>query len=156
MSSASKNALQKVARKLIVPSNSKKGPDGYTYYAPRMDFTEDNMISPRYFESKFKQTFLKIGFCSEKCGICFVVFLFVKLIIDLTVTIVRPFEIHRLTGASLGFGKILLSAAYNLFMVSVFHSMFTPSTKYILMTTLSTDNQDASKHTHPHKSSATY
>ena len=30
MSFASKNALQKSTRKLIVPSNSKKGPDGYT------------------------------------------------------------------------------------------------------------------------------
>ena len=38
-----------------------------------------------------------------------------KLIIDVTVTIVRAFEIHRLTGASVGFGKILLSATYNLY-----------------------------------------
>ena len=44
MSSASKNDLQKFTRNLIVPSNAKKGPDGYTYYAPRTDFFVDNMI----------------------------------------------------------------------------------------------------------------
>ena len=52
-SSASKNALQKFTRNLIVPSNAKKGPDGYTYYSPRTDFFVDNMISPNYFENKF-------------------------------------------------------------------------------------------------------
>ena len=149
MSSASKNALQKFTRKLIVPSHSKKGPEGYTYYAPKMDFFVDNMISPGYFESKFRQTFGTIGYWLEKCGIWFAVFLFIKLIIDVTVTIVRAFEIHRLTGASVGFGKILLSATYNLFMVSIFHSMFNPSTKDIPMTTFSTDNQDASEHIYP-------
>ena len=49
MSSASKNALQTFTRNLIVPSNAKKCPDGYTYYAPRTDFIVDNMKSPNYF-----------------------------------------------------------------------------------------------------------
>ena len=66
MSSASKNALQKFTRKLIVPSQSKKGPEGYTYYAPKMDFFVDNMISPGYFESKFRQTFGTIGYWLEQ------------------------------------------------------------------------------------------
>ena len=44
MSSASKNALQKFTRNLIVPSKAKKGPDGYSYYAPQTDFFVDNMI----------------------------------------------------------------------------------------------------------------
>ena len=45
--SASKNALQKFTRHLIVPSNAKKGPDGYAYNAPRTDFFVDNMISAK-------------------------------------------------------------------------------------------------------------
>ena len=57
MSSGTKNALQKLSRKFIVPSNSKKRPDGYTYYTPRLDFFVDNIKSPGYFESKFRQTF---------------------------------------------------------------------------------------------------
>ena len=66
MSSASKNALQK-STKLIVPSHSMKGPEGYLYYAPKMDFFFDNMIPPGYFESKFRQTFGTIGYWLEKC-----------------------------------------------------------------------------------------
>ena len=53
MSSASKNALENFTRKLIVPSNANKGPDGYTYYAPRIDFFVENMISPNYFGNNF-------------------------------------------------------------------------------------------------------
>ena len=146
ISSASKNALQKFTRKLIVPSQSKKRPEGYTYYVLKMDFFVDNMISPGYFESKFRQTFGTIAYWLEKCGIWFAVFPFVKLIIDITVTTVRAFEIHRLTGASVVFGKILFSATYNLFMVSIFLSMFTPTTNDNPMTTFSTDNQDTSEH----------
>ena len=57
MSSASKNALQDITRNLIVRSNAsaKKGPDGYTYNAPRTDFFVDNMISPNYFENKLSK-----------------------------------------------------------------------------------------------------
>ena len=33
-------------------------------------------------------------------------------------------EINRLTGASLGFGKTLLSASYNLFLTSILTSVF--------------------------------
>ena len=113
MSFASKNALKKFTRKLYVPSHSKKGPERYTNYAPKMDFFVDNMISPGIFESKFRQTFGTIGYWLEKRCIWFAVFLFVKLIID--VTIVRAFEIQRFTGTYVGFGQILLSATYNLF-----------------------------------------
>ena len=35
-------------------------------------------------------------------------------------------EINRLTGASLGFGKTLLSACYNLFLTSILTSVLNP------------------------------
>ena len=35
-------------------------------------------------------------------------------------------EINRMTGASLGFGKTLLSASYNIFMTSAMTSMYNP------------------------------
>ena len=38
--------------------------------------------------------------------------------------ILRHMEIHRLTGASLGFGRTLLSASYNLFLTSILTSVF--------------------------------
>ena len=77
MSSASKNALQKITRILIAPSIKKKGPDGYIYYAPRTDSFLDNMISPNYFENEFVQTFGTVGSWLEKCGIWSAISLFV-------------------------------------------------------------------------------
>ena len=35
-------------------------------------------------------------------------------------------EIHKMTGASLGFGKTLLSASYNFFLTSVMTSVYNP------------------------------
>ena len=40
--------------------------------------------------------------------------------------VLRHMEIHRLTGASLGFRKTLLSASYNLFSTSILTSVFNP------------------------------
>ena len=40
--------------------------------------------------------------------------------------ILRHMEINRLTGASLGFGRSLLSASYNLFLTSILTSVFDP------------------------------
>ena len=37
-------------------------------------------------------------------------------------------EINRMTGASLGFGKTLLSASYNIFLTSIMTSMYNPQT----------------------------
>ena len=40
--------------------------------------------------------------------------------------VIRHLEISRMTGASLGFGKSLLSASYNIFLTSVLTSMYDP------------------------------
>ena len=40
-------------------------------------------------------------------------------------------EINRLTGASLGFGKTLLSASYNLFLTSILTPVFNPQTRLL-------------------------
>ena len=40
--------------------------------------------------------------------------------------VIRHLEISRMTGASLGFGKTLLGASYNIFLMSVLTSMYDP------------------------------
>ena len=40
--------------------------------------------------------------------------------------VIRHLEITKMTGASLGFGKTLLSASYNIFLMSVLTSMCDP------------------------------
>ena len=81
------------------------------------------MISPEYFKDRFMDTFGPVAYFLEHCKIYFSVFLFFKLIIDVVVMAIRHLEISRMTGASLGFGKTLLSASYNIFLTSVFTSL---------------------------------
>ena len=146
ITSASKNALQKFTRNLIVPSNAKIGPDGYTYYAPRTDFFIDNMISPNYFENKIFQTFGTNDYWLEKCGIWFAIFLFVKLIIDIVVIVTRTLEMHRITGESVSFGKILLSATYNLFMLSILNSIYSSAKPIESSTPIVVEMQESTEH----------
>ena len=114
-SAASQNALKKFLQKPIVFSNNKKNPDSFPFYAARTDFYVDNMISPGYFKDRFMDTFGPVAYVFEYCGIYFSVFLFFQLIIDVVVMVIRYLEITKITGASLGFGKTLLSASYNIF-----------------------------------------
>ena len=65
-----------------------------------------------------------VAYVLEFCGTYFSCFLFIKVIVDLIVMILRHMEINRLTSASLGFGKTLLSASYNLFLTSILTSVF--------------------------------
>ena len=53
----------------------------------------DKMISPGYFKDQFLDTFGPVVYVLEHCGIYFFVFLFIKLIIDMVVMIVRYMEI---------------------------------------------------------------
>ena len=118
--------MKKFSRELIVPNTAIHGLEQYSCYAPRTDFYADNMISPSYFKNQFMDTFGSVAYVLQFCGIYFSCFLFIKLIIDLIVMILRHMEINRLTGASLGFGKTLLNASYNLFLTSVLTSLFNP------------------------------
>ena len=84
------------------------------------------MISPEYFKDRFMDTFGPVAYFLEHCGNYFSVFLFFKLIIDVVVMVIRHLEISRMTGASLGFRKTLLSASYIIFLTSVLTSMYDP------------------------------
>ena len=123
---ASRSALKKFSQNLIIYSTSQEGSDGYHYYTPRTEFYVDKMISPEYFKDRFMDTFGPVAYILEHCGIYFSVFLFLKLIIDLIAITIRHMKINRMTGASLGFGKTLLSASYNIFLTSVMTSVYDP------------------------------
>ena len=71
-------------------------------------------------------TFGPVAYVLEHCGIYFSVFLFFKLIIDVVVQVIRHLEITKVTGASLGLGKTLLSDSYNIFLMSILTSMYDP------------------------------
>ena len=126
ISAASWNASKELLQKIIVFSKNNKNPDSFPYYSPRTDFYVDNMISPGYFKDRFMDTFGPVAYFLEHCGIYFSVFLFFKLIIDAVVMVIRQLQIIKMTGASLGFGKILLRASYNKVLMSVLTSMYDP------------------------------
>ena len=111
ISAASRNALEKFSQKLIVFSNNNKNPDNFPYYAPRTEFFVDKLISPGYFKDRFMDTFGPVAYVLEHCGIYFSAFLFFKLIGDVVVMVIRHLEITKMTRASLGFGRSLLSAS---------------------------------------------
>ena len=126
ISAASRNAFEKFSQKLIVFSNNNMNPDRFPYFAPRTDFYVDNMISPGYIKDRFMDTFGPVAYVLEHCGIYFSVFLFFKLIIDVVVMVIRHLEKTKMTGASLGFGMTLVSASYEIFLMSVLISMSGP------------------------------
>ena len=126
-----KESFAKFSRELIVPNTAIHGPEQYSYYAPRIDFYVVNMNSRSYFKNQFVDTFGSVTYVWEFCGIYFSCFLFIQLIVDLVVMILRHMEINRLTGALLGFGKTLLSASYNLFLASILTSMFNPQAPFL-------------------------
>ena len=84
------------------------------------------MISPGVFEDLFMDTFGPVAYVLEHCGIFFFSVLNFILIIDVVVMVIRHLEITKMTGASLGFGKTLLSATYNIFLMSVLTSIYDP------------------------------
>ena len=107
------------------------------------------MISPNYFENEFVEAFGTIGYWPEKCGIWFAIFLFVKLIIDIVVVVMRTLEIHRVTGKSVNFGKVLLSATYNLFMVSILNSVYSRAKPIESSTPIAVEMQESTEHIYP-------
>ena len=68
ISAASRKALQKFSRELLVPNTAIHGPEQYSYYAPRTDFLVDNMISPKYFKNQYMDTFGSIAYVLEFLG----------------------------------------------------------------------------------------
>ena len=128
ISAASRKALQKFSR-THCPQHSDSWTRTILLLCPiisSMDFYVDNMISPNYFKNLFMDTFVSVAYVLEFCGIYFSCFLFIKLIVDLIVMVLRHMEIHRRTGASLGFGKTLLRASCKLFLTSILTSVFNP------------------------------
>ena len=136
INAASRTALNKFSQNLLIYSTYREGSDGFLYYTPGTEFYVDKMISPEYFKDRFMDTFGPVAYILEHCGTYFSVFLFLKLLIHLVVIIIRHMEIKRMTSASLGFDKTLLSASYNFFLTSVLTSRSNPKTNGLVLTHL--------------------
>ena len=61
----------------------------------------------------------------------------------------RTLEIHRITGRSVNFGEVLLSATYNLFMVSILNSVYSPTKPIESSTPIAVERQESTEHIYP-------
>ena len=56
---------------------------------------------------------------------------------------------HRITGISVNFEKVLLSATYNLFMVSILNSVYSPAKPIESSTPIAVEMQESTEHIYP-------
>ena len=125
INAASRTALKKFSQNPIVYATGQQGTDSSHYYTPRTEFFVDKMILT--FKDQFLDTFGPVVYVLEHCGINLWVFLLTRFLINAVVMIVRCMEIDKITGSTIGFVKILLSASYNIFLTSVLTFMHNPT-----------------------------
>ena len=123
-----KNAIQTFSKGHVVSQdNFKSGDRPYLNYLMRTVYL-DSFISPNFFDNRYIEMFGYTQFILEQCGIYFAAFLFSKFIIQIVLTIVKALQIHKITGASVNFGKIILFATYNFLFTSLITSIFKSET----------------------------
>ena len=71
-------------------------------------------------------TFGPIAYVPEHCEIYFSAFLFLNLFIDAVVMVLRHSELTKMIGVLFESGKTLVSASFNIFLMSVLTSMYDP------------------------------
>ena len=127
LSSEMKDAAQEFSRELVEIRHNKIQPSGYSNYYTTKTIYLDSLISSQFLHNRYIKAFGRIHYYLEQCGITFAVFLFVKSIIDIVVCIIRALQIHKITGASVSFGKVILSATFNILFQSIVTSIFRPT-----------------------------
>ena len=125
MNAEMKETIKTFTKELVVEQGGSTR-NYYSNYYPMNKIYLDSFISPDFFNNRYIKMFGKVQYVLERCGIYFAAFLFIKLIIDVIVCIFRAMQIHKLTGASVGFAKIVLSATFNIIFASILTSMFMP------------------------------
>ena len=118
-----KGILLKVSQTFL---NARKHfyPDSSSQYGSTQNIYLDYLISPDFWKNEYTRVFGTIQYYLERCGIIFASFLFVKFILDALVFVIKVLHIHKLTGRTLHFGKIMLAASYNILFTSIVTSIF--------------------------------
>ena len=127
LNSEMKDAAQEFSRELVEIQHNKSQPSGYSNYYTTKTIYLDSLISSQFLHNRYIKTFGRMHYYLEQCGITFAVFLFVKFIIDIVVCIIRALQIHKISGASVSFGKVILSATFNILFQSIVTSVFRPT-----------------------------
>ena len=118
-----KGVLKHFTKSLIDSRESFSNISGTNYYNSRTIYL-DSFISPDFFNNQFVETFGKIQYIIERCGIFFAAFLFMKLLIDIVLCLIRAMQINKITDASIHFGKALFAATFDLMSVPILTSIY--------------------------------
>ena len=118
-----KGVLKHFTKSLLGSRESFSNFSGTIYYKSRTIYL-DSFNSPDFFNNQFVETFGKIQYIIERCGIFFAVFLFIKLIIDIVLCLIRAMQINKFTDASIHFGKALFAATFDLMSVPILTSIY--------------------------------
>ena len=118
-----KGVLKHFTKSLLDSRESFSNISGTNYYNSRTIYL-DSFISPDFFNNQFVETFGKIQYIIEQFGIFFAAFLFIKLLIDIVLCLIRAMQINKITGASIHFGKALFAATFDLMSVPILTSIY--------------------------------
>ena len=101
-----KGVLKHFTNSLIDSRESSSNISVTNYYNSRTIYL-DSFISPDFFNNQFVESFGKIQYIIERCGIFFGAFFFIKLLIDIVLCLIRAMQIYKTTDASIHFGSTL-------------------------------------------------
>ena len=122
-----KGVLKHFTKSLLGSRESFSNISGTNYYNCRPIYLA-SFISPDIFKNKFVETFGKIQCIIERCGTFFAAFLFIKLLIDIVLCLIRAMQINKITDASIHFGKALFAATFDLMSVPILTSVYQAAT----------------------------
>ena len=105
LNSKLKDAAQEFARELVEIQHNKSQPSGCSNYYTTKTIYLDSLISSQFLQNRYIKVFGRVNYYLEQCGITFDLFLFVKLILDFVVCIIRALQIHKITWVSVSFKK---------------------------------------------------
>ena len=84
----------------------------------------DNFLSPDFFGLEFISHFGIVCYWLEKLGIFFACFLFLKLILEVLISLYRALELKTVTHGTVTFGRTLLYGFFNLAHLGIFTPIF--------------------------------
>ena len=119
-----RDAIQTFSKELVVSQDNFKSEDRPYLNSPKRTVYLDYFISLSFFDNRYIEIFGKTQLILKQSGIYFAAFLFLKFFIQIAVTIIKDRQMHKLTGASVNFGKIILYATYNHFFTFIMTSIF--------------------------------
>ena len=125
--SASDTVLKKLTRTILTQGNTVRMSDpGNIECILSLDdrLLMDHLLTPSFFVDKFRETFGLLGYYIQCLGYFFACFLLVKFLIDVVVIVLRGLEIRKVSGATFGFVRIMLSATFHLFVLSLQTPMY--------------------------------